>query len=109
MMVYVSNPYSGAECLNTMCARHMVASLAAIFPHIYFYNPIDAMKAQGKAELSYESIMAQCKEVIKRSDAVILGTDWETSTGCRKEKEWAEEFGKPIYVSAYEFIDGGVY
>lgn len=102
-MFYVSHPYTGNEAANMLGARQIVAALQAKYPDVHFYNPLDALVAQGMAGLNLEVILLHCANMITKCDGVILTGNWETSYGCREEKKWAEAYEIPVFQDVKDF------
>lgn len=96
---YVSHPFTGNEKENRFDARLMTALLQANeeYQDIYFYNPLDAMRAQDIAELSYAEIMACSLEMMRRCDAVVMTGHWPKSKGCSQEFVAAQSYDIPVF------------
>ncbi len=98
-MYYVSHPFTGTEKENRLDAQFTTALLQMQeeYKHIYFFNPLDALRAQGAAELSYDEVMECALEMIRRADAVVMAGHWTKSKGCSKEFMMAQNLNLPIF------------
>ncbi|MBR2216489.1 MAG: DUF1937 family protein [Selenomonadaceae bacterium] len=111
-MIYISHPYSSDEQANKVKAHRLAAELAEAYPGIVFVNPLNAMSHTATANLSYETIVEQCVELMKRCDAVIMVDGWDMSVGCSREFYSALAEGMIIYHGVAEFrhsMDSGGY
>ena len=100
---YISHPYTGDEDKNRAKAIYLAAKLAAKYPQIVFINPLAAMYHTMTAELDYDTVMTQCKELIRRSDGVIMMGNWQESKGCNMEFDFAVKNRKFVWNGADEF------
>ena len=104
--IYISHSYTGDEKKNRKKARKIAKRLSLEYPHIVFYNPLDAMRHTVTAGLGYEETLAQCVELLRRCNSVILLDGWRESVGCRKEYRTARDIGMRIYDGIEEFRQG---
>lgn len=104
-ILYVSHPFTGREEENRKEARKITADLQRKYPEYHFYNPLDALQAQGDAGLDYKTILIHCQCIIYACDGIILTGNWTQSKGCMKEKYFAELAQKPVFesISNFEF------
>lgn len=105
-MIYLSHPYTGSEEENRAKARRIAARLTKEYPDTLFMNPLDAMQHTVAAGLGYEETLAQCVELLRRCNSVILLDGWRESVGCRKEYRTARDIGMRIYDGIEEFRQG---
>ena len=101
--IYISHPFSGDERVNTYKAQLIAAGLSEDYPNMLFVNPINAMRHLRNTELSYEVILGQCIELMKRCDAVIMVGNWRDSIGCNQEYQNAKAAGMTVYDGIAEF------
>ena len=102
-ILYVSHPFTGNEEENRKEARLITVALQRKYPKYHFYNPLDALQAQGEAGLDYDAILEHCQCIIDACDGVILTGNWDQSKGCMKEKYFAELAQKPVFESIANF------
>lgn len=99
-VVYVAGPFRGANAWEVEKKIRRAEELAfevdclgaiALCPHTNtrFFNGTlsDTFWLEGTLEL------------LRRCDAIILTSDWETSQGARAEREEALRLGIPVYYS----------
>ena len=99
-LFYMAHPYSAptpeGEAANFKMANEYAAELIELGFEVYspisHTHPIHMEIAQD-----YERWMDLDKQYLYRCDALILCPGWENSSGCKVEKEWFEEHGKPVY------------
>ena len=100
-VVYVSGPYSAPDAEGLL--ENIKAALAfgqkvralgflPLVPHV-------AILPVGDTEAEYEQALAECFELLARSDALVLMPTWEQSPGARRERAFAERYGVPVFES----------
>jgi len=97
-IVYVAAPYRAPttwerEC-NIQSARRVGAEVAKLggFPLIPHSN---SAHMDGLCDDAFW--LSGTLELLRRSDAVVLGPRWEQSSGARAEKNEAERLGIPVF------------
>ncbi len=101
MLIYTAGPYRSKNC-DQIC-RHIAAAKIvalqifdlghyAVCPHLNTAHFDDC----GVRE---ELILAGCKDLVSRCDAVLMFGDWEISEGALMEKDAARASGKPVFES----------
>ncbi|MBO8161325.1 MAG: DUF4406 domain-containing protein [Thermosipho sp. (in: Bacteria)] len=94
MRIFVSHPYANNPELNKkkvekICRYLVRKGYIPISPiHLFSFYKNDQ-------EADREEIMNICRHLIRISDEVWIYGD---SPGCRQEKIWAKEMGKPIRI-----------
>ncbi|OIQ67094.1 hypothetical protein GALL_513310 [mine drainage metagenome] len=100
-VVYVAGPYSAPDEEGLLA--HIKAAISfglevqalgflPLVPHVAIL-PVD------DTEAGYEQATAECFELLSRCDALILMPTWQESPGARREREFAEKFGLPVFTS----------
>jgi len=96
-LFYLAHPYSGDEGgnfeLSNLRASKLIASGLNIYSPISHTHPLDQVQPQP-----WEVWLAMDKLFVNRCDGLILSPGWEHSRGCKQEKKWFEEQGKPVFL-----------
>ena len=103
-VIYISHPYSDNPVKNSAYAHIIATFWAKNTPDTCFINPLDLMRPQAAAGLSYDDILSQCIEILKRCDAVIMAHGYEKSHGCKMELEAARKYKKNVYFITADFL-----
>lgn len=98
-VIYVAGPFSAPTpegvYSNVMAALAFGQQVRAmgfipLVPHV-------AILPTGNTEADYEAALAECFELLSRSDALVLMPTWRKSPGAMREREFAERLGLPIF------------
>ncbi len=92
--IYVAHPYGGKQ-ENKNKVEQIVKDLARENPLILYISPIHAVGFLYN-DIDYMQGMEYCFELLSIADELILCENWESSRGCRLEKEYAEKYNIPI-------------
>ena len=105
-MIYISHPYTGKEKQNRKAAEEIAMELSKKYPGIVFVNPLSAMQHLKDIDISYDTVLAQCKTILSKCDGVIMAGDWPKSNGCQEELSFAMAHGIDVWDSVEEFNAG---
>jgi hypothetical protein len=103
--VYIAHPYSDNPALNVEHAEVLAANLSKQFPHIMFFNPLNAMKHLASAHFSYEDSLKQCLYWLDRCDGLLMANGWRESKGCVAERRHALSQWMPVWDSVTAFCE----
>ena len=98
-VVYVAGPFSAPTpegiYENVMAAVEFGQKVRAMgfVPMV----PHAAVLPMGTTEAEYEAALAECFELLSRCDAVLLMPTWQQSPGARRERDFAERLGLPVF------------
>ena len=87
--VYVAHPYGGKE-ENKQSVETLIREMVKNYPDVLYLSPIHAMGYLYN-DVEYEHGMQYCFALLKTCDELLLCEGWETSRGCKMEKEFAEK------------------
>lgn len=99
-LVYVAGPYSAPDRdgVEENIARAELLGLEVcklgampVIPHSNTAHPF------FEAAQPYQFWIEGTLELLRRSDAVVLTSDWERSSGARGEVAEAQRLGKPVF------------
>jgi hypothetical protein len=98
-LVYISHPSSGLES-NTKKIEHIVRTLYSddeMYNNYCFVSPVHCYGFMYKEyESNYNKGLSFCTDLLKHCDIMLLCGDWESSRGCKVEKQLCEELNIPI-------------
>jgi len=94
MLIYVAGPYRGYINKNIKEAREVAIKLwdkghTVICPHLNTEHFED--------ELPEVDFIEKDLDIVGRCDAIVMTKEWKKSEGARREKEYAESIGIPVY------------
>ena len=89
-MIYISHPYTGKEKKNCKEAERIAMGLSRKYPYIVFVNPLNAMQHLKDTDITYNTVLEQCKLLLSKCDGIIMAGDWEKSKGCLAELSFAK-------------------
>ena len=103
--VYISHPYSNDKAMNIEHAEILAATLSRRYPHIMFFNPLNAMRHLEISHIPYEDCIKQCIYWMMRCDIVILADNWKQSVGCNIERNVALRYYIPVWPNVASFCN----
>lgn len=98
-LLYISHPYGGKE-ENREEVNSIVYELyrhPEIFNNFVIMSPI-ACFGYMYDRVDYQTGIDFCTDLLLKCDAMIMVGDWENSTGCKIEKELADEIKLPYII-----------
>ena len=102
-MIYISHPYTGKEKKNRKTAETIAMELSQKYPSIVFVNPLNAMQHLKDTDISYDTVLEQCKMLLSKCDGIIMAGDWMNSKGCMIEHDFAKRQKIIVWNSVEEF------
>jgi hypothetical protein len=106
-VIYVAGPFSSPipaqQSLNIHDAVRFGQKVRALgfiplVPHV-------AILPTGTTEAEYEAALAECFELLSRSDALVLMPTWRKSPGAIREREFAEQLGLPVFMDTCDLLE----
>lgn len=88
MLIYVSHPYGGKE-ENKQAVEDIIRKLAVDNPQHTYISPIHCFGFMYN-DVSYESGLDMCLNLLNKCDKMVVCGDWESSKGCTAEVLFAE-------------------
>ena len=104
--VYISHPYSDHVKENVKHAEILAGKLARQFPHIMFFNPLNAMRHLEIIKMDYDNCLKQCLYWLDKCDGIIMADGLipgQNSTGCVIEHDQALSKWKHVWNSVQQF------
>lgn len=101
-LVYVSHKYGGSDD-NVENARQLCRELADELPEVLFI-PALSVTCRRYSKRHYADDLGLLLELESRCDVVYMAEDWDRSTGCLAEYEFAKRNGIPIAESYPELL-----
>ena len=92
--IYIAHPYGGKP-ENKAEVEQIIKDLVKQNPKAVYISPIH-MFGYLYDDVSYEQGIDYCLDILGACDELILTGDWETSRGCKMEKEYAGKNEIPI-------------
>jgi hypothetical protein len=92
--IYIAHPYNG-DTANKDKVEEIIKVLVKTNPNVLYISPIHAVGFLYN-DIDYMQGMEYCFELLSIADELILCENWESSRGCRLEKEYAEKYNIPI-------------
>ena len=94
LMYYVAHPYSG-KAENKAKGEAIIRRKLVDDPGGVYISPIHTL-GWYYDDVEYLAGLTKCLALLIRCDVLLLCWGWETSAGCRAEKNCAELHGIPI-------------
>ena len=101
-LVYVSHKYGGRD-YNVEKARKICCDLAEQLPEVLFI-PALSVTCRRYSKRHYADDLGLLLELESRCDVVYMAKDWDRSTGCLAEYEFAKRNGIPVAESYPELL-----
>lgn len=111
-IIYVAGPFTAptaegirANIRAAAALGHIVRSLGAgaLVPHLIGAPYVlEASCVQFADPFGYDWWIQETMEMLRRSDAVVLVSGWQESSGSRGEVKEAQRLGKPVFQTVAE-------
>lgn len=95
-LIYVAHPYGGKESNKAKIDEIMNRLVMNDRNHDYV-SPIHNYGFMYLTGDEYQKGLDICLGLLSHCNALVLCDDWETSRGCRGEREHASKMGIPIF------------
>jgi len=101
-VVYIAGPIRDSDFLQALSNVHEFFAMEIRLTRMGYsaLNPAsDLLAAIMHGHFRHGVLLGKDEAFVKRSDAVLFLPRWETSSGARQERVWAEEAGVPCFTS----------
>lgn len=96
-LIYVAHPYGGKES-NKVKIDEIMNRLVMNDNNHDYVSPIHNYGFMYLTGDEYQKGLDICLGLLSHCNALVLCDDWETSRGCRGEREHASKMGIPIFM-----------
>lgn len=100
--VYVAHPLRGSAPYTEEKVKENIQKVTEICqsisanPQVIPFSPIHTFAYMDPLKYDQDMAMRHCLELLSTCDELWVFGDWETSTGCRMEVEYAKRSDLPI-------------